>query len=103
MQKFSIKIDIEALEDIQKATHWYNSIEIGLGTKFQKQVVLQISKLTKNPFLFSVRYETNRCFLIKKFPFLVHYSIDEENFIIEISAVFHTSRNPQIWKERRKK
>jgi hypothetical protein len=38
-----------------------------------------------------------------KIPFLVHYSVDEENFVIEIFAVFHTSRNPQIWMERKKK
>ena len=38
-----------------------------------------------------------------KIPFLVHYSVDEENFVIEISAIFHTSRNPQIWLERKKK
>lgn len=34
MQKFSIKIDVEALEDIQKTTDWYNSVKNGLGAKF---------------------------------------------------------------------
>ncbi|CAM4436640.1 hypothetical protein [Flavobacterium terrigena] len=47
MQKFSIKIDVEALEDIQKTTDWYNSVKNGLGVKFQKQVISQISKLIK--------------------------------------------------------
>ena len=103
MQKFSIKIDIEALEDIQKTTDWYNSVKNGLGAKFQKQVVSQISHLTKNPYLFSVRYESNRFFLIKKFPFFFFFSVDEENFVIEISAIFHTRRNPQIWLESKKK
>jgi hypothetical protein len=103
MRKFTIKIDVEALEDIQKTIEWYDSIKIGLGSKFQNQVVSQISKLTKNPYLFSIRYENNRCFLIKKFPFLVHYSIDEVNCIIEIFALFHTSRNPQIWTARKEK
>ena len=82
MQKFSIKIDVEALEDIQKTTEWYNSVNKGLGTKFQKQVISQISKLNRNPYLFSIKYENVRCFLISKFPFLVHYSEDEENFVI---------------------
>jgi hypothetical protein len=69
MQKFSIKIDVEALEDIQKTTDWYNSVKNGLGAKFQKQVISQISKLNKNPYLFFIKYENVRCFLISKFPF----------------------------------
>lgn len=103
MQKFSIKIDVEALGDIQKTTDWYNSVKNGLGAKFQKQVISQISKLNKNPYLFSIKYENVRCFLISKFPFLVHYSVNEDDFVIEILAIFHTSRNPQVWLERKKK
>ena len=68
MQKFSIKIDVEALEDIQKTTDWYNSVKNGLGAKFQKQVISQITKLNKNPYLFTIKYENVRCFLISKFP-----------------------------------
>ena len=103
MQKFSIKIDVEALEDIQKTTDWYNSVNNGLGAKFQKQVISQISKLNKNPYLFSIKYENVRCFLISKFPFLVHYSVNDDKFVIEILAIFQTSRNPQVWLERMKK
>jgi toxin ParE1/3/4 len=31
---------------------------------------------------------------MKKFPFIVFYTIDEELKIIIIKAVFHTSQNP---------
>jgi hypothetical protein len=41
MAKHKIKIDAEALQDIQDATDWYNEQVPGLGSRFQKQVKRQ--------------------------------------------------------------
>jgi hypothetical protein len=38
-------IDPEALDDIQKATDWYNEQLPGLGSRFQTQTIKQISSL----------------------------------------------------------
>jgi hypothetical protein len=38
MNTYKLKIDEEALQDIQNATDWYNEQLEGLGTRFQKQV-----------------------------------------------------------------
>ena len=101
MKRFKIKIDKEALTDIQEATDWYNQKVEGLGTRFQKQVKLQINSLKNNPESYRRRYADVRCMLIKKFPFLIHFTINEPKHIVEIFAVIHTSRNPKIWKQRR--
>lgn len=100
MSQFTIKIDEEAFQDILEITDWYNNQSKGLGSRFQKQVKTQINSLKKNPNICSKRYDNVHCMVIKKFPFLVHYSINEDLFYVEIFAVFHTSRNPQIWKTR---
>lgn len=42
MPKFKVKIDSDALLDIQEATNWYNKQIAGLGSRFQKQVKQQI-------------------------------------------------------------
>jgi plasmid stabilization system protein ParE len=101
MEKYKIKIDVDALADIQKATDWYNEKSTELGTRFQTQVKQQINSLDTNPFAYSKRYSDVRCMLIKKFPFLVHFVIDESAFKVTIFAIIHTSRNPEIWNERR--
>lgn len=101
MKQYKIQIDIEALQDIQDATDWYNLQQEGLGNRFQKQVKSQINSLAKNAFAFGIRYSTVRCTLIKKFPFLIHFEIDEPNNVVKIFAILHTSRNPQIWKTRK--
>jgi len=102
MSKFKVKIDSDALLDIQEATDWYNKQLAGLGSRFQKQVKQQINSLKVNAENYSVRYNDVRCMTIKKFPFLVHFIIENSTETVKVFAVIHTSRNPTIWEEKRK-
>ena len=101
MASYRILIDPEAFQDIQDATDWYNEQLKGLGSRFQKQVKAQINSLKKNAKIYAIRYDDVRCMLIKKFPFLVHITLDERQRVVKIFAILHTSRNPRIWSERR--
>ncbi|WP_310558233.1 type II toxin-antitoxin system RelE/ParE family toxin [Flavobacterium sp.] len=49
-----------------------------------------------------MKYNEIRCRKIEKFPFLIHYQINENLNIVTVFAVFHTSRNPEIWNKRYK-
>jgi plasmid stabilization system protein ParE len=99
---YKVKIDQEALLDLQEIIEWYNNQAQGIGARFFKQITSQINSLKKAPFAYSNRYADVRCMIIKKFPFMVHYKIDSDQKLIIIFAVFHTSRNPKIWEERKK-
>lgn len=101
MKQYKIQIDKEALEDIQNASDWYNLASKGLGARFQKQVKAQVNTLSKNPLAYGIRYDAVRGMLLKKFPFLIHFTVDETKKIVKIFGVFHTSRNPEIWKTRK--
>lgn len=102
MPKFKVKIDSDALLDIQEATDWYNKQLAGLGSRFQKQVKQQINSLKMNATNYSIRYNDVRCMTIKRFPFLVHFTIENSTSTVKVFAVIHTSRNPAIWEEKRK-
>ena len=99
---YSLKIDIDAFNDIQETSEWYEMQLKGLGLRYKAQTKKQINSLKKNPYLFSIKYNEVRCRKISKFPFLIHYIINEELKLITVFAVFHTSRNPEIWKKRNK-
>ena len=103
MKAYKVKINSNASTDIQEATDWYNAQLPKLGTRFQKKVIQQINMLKNNADNYSIRYADVRCMLIKKFPFLIHFVIEEANNVVEIFAVIHTSRNPKIWEQKTKK
>jgi mRNA-degrading endonuclease RelE of RelBE toxin-antitoxin system len=97
---YSLKIDIDAFNDIQETSEWYEMQQKGLSLRYKAQTKKQINSLKKNPYLFSIKYNEVRCRKIEKFPFLIHYTIDEELKVITVFAIFHTSRSPEIWKKR---
>jgi plasmid stabilization system protein ParE len=100
MKKYRILIESQALADIQEITDWYNEQQAGLGRKFQKTAIRFINSLSKDPQINAIRYKEIRCLVIKKFPYMAHYYINEENNTVEVLAVISTGRNPEIWQEK---
>jgi plasmid stabilization system protein ParE len=98
--KYKIKIEPEALADIQNISDWYNAKKAGLGKRFQYTTIRQINTLNKDPHIYAVRYNEIRCMGIKKFPYMAHFYINNETATVEVLAVFSTDRDPKIWKER---
>ena len=90
---FHIYIENRALADIQEAIDYYDSQQVGVGAKFLKAVEKEFVALEKNPF-YAIRYKNVRCKQIKKFPYLIHFTIDETEEIIFVTAVISTHRNP---------
>jgi hypothetical protein len=99
---YTLLIDPRALWDVQQAIEYYDKQQTGLGKRFENALNKQLLTLERNPF-FSIRYDDVRCFPIKKYPFMVHFTINDENSVVVIRAVFHTSLNPNKWKGRKLK
>jgi plasmid stabilization system protein ParE len=89
-----------AKEDIREAALWYNKQSKGLGKRFTAEVREKVRFIRQNPQASNVRYEDVRTVVLNIFPFMIHYTIDESNKTVIISAVFHTSRDPELWKKR---
>lgn len=98
---FKLQIEQNALQDIQEITDWYNSQLKDLGSRFQKQLKIQINSLKTNPHIYALRYANVHCMGVKKFPFLVHFTINDDDFVVSIFAIIHNSRNPKIWEVKR--
>jgi plasmid stabilization system protein ParE len=103
MKKYKVKIEPEALSDIQEITDWYNEAQAGLGKRFQNTAIKQINSLNKDPQIYAIRYKEIRCMLVKKFPYMVHFFINQETSAVEVLAVISTDRNPKIWEQRTEK
>jgi toxin ParE1/3/4 len=97
---FKIKLNLDARNDIQNNIDWYNEQQKNLGKKFLDEIKTYIQKLKSIPF-FQIRYDNVRCLPLKKFPFMIHYTIDEDEKVIIIRAILNTHRDPSIWKDRK--
>ncbi len=96
MNRYKVKIDPQALIDITEIVSWYNRQQSGLAQRFQNLTVKQINTLGKNSNKYAIRYKEIRCLLIPKFPYMVHYYVNNDSNTVEILAVISTSRNPKI-------
>jgi plasmid stabilization system protein ParE len=89
-----------AKEDIREAAKWYNKKSQGLGKRFTTEVREKVRFIKQNPTASNVRYDDVRTAVLSIFPYMVHYAVDEPNKTIIVSAVFHTSRDPELWDTR---
>lgn len=95
--QFLILLEPDAMDDIQSAIDFYDQKEVGLGKQFEKELNDYFSALEKSPY-FTIRYDDVHCLPLKKFPFMIHYTIDNNEKQLIVRAVFHTSLNPKKWK-----
>jgi len=95
---YNIKIRTEALADIQEIVVWYEERRLGLGDNFKIIVSKRIDQLESSPYMYCIRYDNIRCIPLKKFPYMVHYSVTENTKEVQIFAVIHCHRNPEIWR-----
>jgi len=96
---FTVVLDPRAIEDIQQAIDYYEKQQPGLGEEFEDILNEYLRKLEQNPF-FQIRYDHVHCLPLKKYPYMIHFTVDEEDECVIVRAVFNTSRDPGMWKKR---
>jgi toxin ParE1/3/4 len=95
--RFAVLLEPEALNDIQEAINFYDEAQPGLGKKFEEALNRLFKILEHSPF-FAIRYDEVHCLPMRKFPYMLHYTLDEGAGEIIVRALFHTSIDPVRWK-----
>jgi plasmid stabilization system protein ParE len=88
----------EAEQDIAEAYAWYEARRVGLGEEFMTCVDACIQAICRMPQMYGVVHENYRRGLVRRFPYAVFYEYANET--ITVYCVFHTSREPEKWRER---
>lgn len=94
MKNFTVCFSPFALDDLEQAVDYCEHLQSALGKRFALQVERTLNAIKRNPFFAAVRYDEIRCAQVKKFPYLIHYQINEEEFLVTIIAVYATHREP---------
>jgi hypothetical protein len=80
-------------DDIREARKWYNRQQKGLGKKFYSEVKHSLEAIRKTP-QFQIRYDEIRCLPLRKYPFMIHFTIDEQEKSVLVLACIHCSLEP---------
>lgn len=97
---YRIKLLPIAYKDLQEAKKWYNQQKENLGEEFKKAVIAQIDYIKIYPEHYQRKYKELRQSLVTRFPYAIFYLVEESNKRIIIFGVLHTSRNPEIARNR---
>lgn len=71
---------------------------VGLGEEFLSSVDACLERIRRWPGACAVVHEGYRRSLIRRFPYAVFY--DQAEATVMVYAVFHTSRDPDKWRQR---
>ncbi|MXN90873.1 type II toxin-antitoxin system RelE/ParE family toxin [Flavobacterium sp. Sd200] len=85
--------------DLKEAAEWYNNAKKGLGLIFLREINQNVNNIANNPLIHNIRYSNIRIAFCTKFPYGIHYEYLPEQNQVNILAIYHTSRNPDLWKD----
>lgn len=91
---YTICITPTAADDIDVAIEYYNSLATDLGYRFADVISDYFERIARTPTASAVRYKNTRCKPVKRFPFLITYTIDEAARSVNILRVFNTYQEP---------
>ena len=91
---YTIFVTPTAIDDITAAIEYYNALASDLGYRFADLVADYFERIAELPTSSAVRYRNVRCKPMKRFPYLITFTIDEATHSVNILRVFNTYQEP---------
>jgi plasmid stabilization system protein ParE len=89
-----------AAADVKSAVAWYRGRSPKAAADFVEELERAVDTIREAPERWPMGENNTRRFLLWRFPFTIIYS--EQEAVIVIWAVAHTSRRPEYWARRLK-
>jgi hypothetical protein len=89
----------EAERELREAVGYYENVDSGLGYDFSVEVYSAIQRALAYPRAWPILENEIRRALVRRFPYGVLYSKEEEALLIV--AIMNLHREPGYWKHRR--
>lgn len=93
-----IRFTPEADAELTEARQWYSHQRKDLDLEFMQCIDAALSRVVTNPYSFPIVYQNLRRAVVRRFPFAVFYEVASDE--VQVIAVFHSRRDPEIWKAR---
>lgn len=93
VDNFKLKILERAKLEIRETAKYYESSSKGLGKVFYLEFKSYSATLRNIPF-FEEKYNIVRTLPLKKFPYTIHFTVEEKDKIVYIYAVTSNHQDP---------
>lgn len=90
---YKVYLEKRALKEIESGLEYYSTVNRKVLKNFSNEIKNAFKIISKSPF-FQKRYKDFRVYPLKKYPYLIVYTINENSNIITVFAVFNSNQNP---------
>lgn len=91
---YNLIISPRAQKEIEKAIAYYIPNYSDIPNNFIIQLQNVYKTLKTNPF-FKIRYKNIRSLKLKRYPYSIYFTINENNNTVKIISCFHLKQNPK--------
>lgn len=89
----------EAEEEMLGALEWYGAEQPDLARDLQQRLLEAFARIGTNPLRSPPYIYGTRRYLLRRFPYAVVYSVEDENTVF-VLAIAHQRRSPGYWRTR---
>lgn len=87
---YTLKFLADSTHDFNDGISFYDKISSDLADRFHTELIAKIEEIEMNPKHFQIRYRNVRIAHLIKFPFSIHFFVEEN--IIYIVKILHQKR-----------
>lgn len=82
-------------DEVEEAQAWYEERSLLAAAGFLHEISVAIRRIGEAPQRYPVAEHGTRRILLERFPFSIHYRVNEDDIVIV--AVAHQKRRPGYW------
>jgi plasmid stabilization system protein ParE len=81
--------------DLAEAARFYEEQQAGLGMAFITEAEEAIKLIAEHPRMWRVIAKDVRRYLLKRFPYAIHYRLADDAQVVRLLTIRHGARRPQ--------
>jgi mRNA-degrading endonuclease RelE of RelBE toxin-antitoxin system len=91
---YKVVVNVRAQKEIEEAINFYDLYSDVAPIYFITALKNAYNFLELNPF-YRIRYKNVRAIKLRRFPFNLYFTVNEEQGLVTVLSCFHNKRNPK--------
>jgi len=91
---FKVLVNLRAQKEIDESINFYDLYSDVAPIYFVMAIKNAYSCLEQNPF-YRIRYKNVRAIKLRRFPFNLYFTVNEEQGLVTVLSCFHNKRSPK--------